>query len=293
MKQTITEKLLTWFSANARTMPWRCTKDAYKIWLSEIMLQQTQVVTVIPYFKRFIKKYPDVYALANGSVDDVFKLWEGLGYYSRAKRLIPCARVIVEQHGGVFPKNEQVVLDLMPKQAGDFTEALMELGATLCSPKNADCEHCPLEADCLAKQNNRVAELPYKSKKKKAPTKQIEVALIKHDNRYLMYKKEDGALLSGFWAFPHAETASQKMVDSVYEDFAISLGKATPIGAVKHVFTHQIWQMQVVGYKVADIYQVDFPQCKWVSLAEMEDLAISTAMRKVIKLLKENYETTH
>ncbi len=350
MKQSIAEKLLTWFSANARAMPWRGTKDAYKIWLSEIMLQQTQVVTVIPYFERFIKKYPDVYALANGSVDDVFKLWEGLGYYSRAKRLIPCARVIVEQHGGVFPKNlkaalalpgvgpytagavlsiaynlkvpavdgnvlrvisrlfeyeadiakqsskrdiEKVVLNLMPEQAGDFTEALMELGATLCSPKNPDCVHCPLTNDCLAKQNNRVAELPYKSKKKKAPTKQIEVALIKYEDRYLMYKKEDGALLSGFWAFPHAETASQTMADSVYEDFAISLNNAKPIGTVKHVFTHQIWQMQVVGYKVANIYQVDFPQSKWVSLAEMEDLAISTAMRKVIKLLKENYETTH
>ncbi len=342
MKPAISQKLLAWFDVTARQMPWRGSKDAYQIWLSEIMLQQTQVVTVIPYFERFIKTYPDVYALADGDIDVVFKLWEGLGYYSRAKRLIPCARAIVEQHDGKFPADlqaalalpgvgpytagavlsiaynlkvpavdgnvlrvisrlfaneadiakqstkravEAIVLDLMPRCAGDFTEALMELGATLCTPKNPHCKVCPLSADCLALKTGRIAELPYKSKKKKSPTKQIEVALITYNDRYLMYKKEDGALLSGFWAFPHVDLAADNLADNVRENFAIELSGAAEVGQVKHVFTHQIWQMKVVRYQTNAIYQVDFPHCRWVSLAEMKQLAISTAMRKVIKLI--------
>ncbi len=342
MKSSISQKLLAWFDVAARQMPWRGSKDAYQIWLSEIMLQQTQVATVVPYFKRFLKTYPDVYALAQGDLDVVFKLWEGLGYYSRAQRLIPCARAIVERHGGKFPSDLKaalalpgvgpytagavlsiaynrkvpavdgnvlrvisrlfeyendiakqtskrdvaaIVLQLMPRRAGDFTEALMELGATLCSPKKPACAVCPLAADCRAQQKGRVAELPYKSKKKKAASKQIEVAIIQHDGRYLMYKKEDGGLLAGFWAFPHVDLAAASLADSVRETFALELAGATEIGAVKHVFTHQIWHMKVLHYQTNAIYQVDFPHCRWVSLAEMKQLAISTAMRKVIKLI--------
>ncbi len=346
MEMAIAQKLLAWFDAGARQMPWRGSKDAYRIWLSEIMLQQTQVITVIPYYQRFIAKYPDVYALAAAEVDDVLKLWEGLGYYSRAKRLIPCARAIVANHGGQFPselkqalalpgvgpytagavlsiaynkkvpavdgnvlrvisrlfeqrddiakqstkrKVEAIVLELMPARAGDFTEALMELGATLCAPKNPVCADCPLATDCLAHRRGCAAELPYKSKRPKSPSKQIAVALLQHEGRYLMYKKDDGGLLSGFWAFPHSDIAEQGLADRVFEDYALELSGGQSVGAVKHVFTHQIWQMQVTRYQVGAIYRVDYPQCRWVKPNEMKDLAISTAMRKVIKLL---YQST-
>ncbi len=346
MKREFADKLLAWFDTAQRQMPWRGSKDGYKIWLSEIMLQQTQVVTVIPYFERFIAKYPTVYDLAAADPDDVLKLWEGLGYYSRAKRLIPCARAIVDRHDGRFPRDlkaalalpgvgpytagavlsttynlkvpavdgnvlrvisrifdyqkdvtkqsskrevEAMVKALMPQRAGDFSEALMELGATCCTPKNPTCQRCPLTDSCLAKRYDRILQLPVKSKKQKSPTLQVEVALIKYGERYLMYKKEDGALLSGFWAFPHCNVASQTLADGVREDFAIALNGGEPVGEVKHVFTHQIWQMKVISYNVTQIYEVDFPQCKWVSLAEMEELAISTAMRKVIKTIDKNY----
>lgn len=221
------QALLTWFEANKRDMPWRRTYAPYHIWLSEIMLQQTQVATVIPYFERYIKKYPTIEDLAEGDETEVLKLWEGLGYYSRARRLIPCAQQVMRDHNGKFPKDyktliklpgigpytagailsiaynlkfpavdgnvkrvfsrmyeidepvndpkqhkvfETLVQEVIPDDARNFNQAIMELGALICKPSSPNCGACPVTDNCLAYKNGHQQVLPLYKKK---PDKKI------------------------------------------------------------------------------------------------------------------------
>lgn len=363
MKASLIDGLIAWYYQHRRDLPWHKDRDPYKIWLSEIMLQQTQVDTVIPYFHRFVEAFPTVRDLAMADPQVVLKLWEGLGYYSRAKRLIPCAQRVVEDFGGAFPKTKKEMLTLpgvgsytagavlgiaynvkapavdgnvlrvmarflawdldigdpkhrlafesylsdhLPDDMHGFNQALMELGATLCTPKNPQCASCPIHADCQALAQDRVNQLPIKQKKKPSPVYWAAVARIESEGRWLVYHKEDGGLLSGFWSLPYGLGDTQALALEALNDWltdhlgtwwlrdTLSLEAACtklpphrPL--VKHVFTHQIWQMQpycaTIEANTARHLQVEFPRIKWASQEDLGDLAISTAMRKVIAVL--------
>lgn len=261
------EPLLAWYRTSRRDLPWRRSRNPYHIWVSEIMLQQTRVETVIPYFNRFMELFPTVEALADAPEEQVLKAWEGLGYYSRARNLQAAAREVREQHGGIVPDTkegisglrgvgpytagailsiaynkpepavdgnvmrvlsryflleediakpstrvgiEKLAQALIPEgAAGDFNQALMELGATICTPKAAHCLPCPVMEHCLARREGRVEELPVKSKAKPPRPERRAVALVEgtgeHAGRVLVRQRPADGLLARLWELPHVQ----------------------------------------------------------------------------------------
>lgn len=335
-------KLLAWYQVNARVLPWREDSNPYKIWLSEVMLQQTQVITVIDYFNRFIKRYPTVEALASAEEEKVLKLWEGLGYYSRARRLIPCAQMVVERFDGQFPKDysdmiklpgvgsytagailsiaynkkvaavdgnvmrvyarlynldwdisipkskkafEDLVMETLPEDRRHFNQALMELGALVCTPKSPKCDLCPIEADCLAKHADVAASLPIKSKKiKKKHMKKI-VLRIECDGEMLLIKRPNEGLLAGLWGLacfdyevPLEENIRYWLEDNLDLDYV----SHEVIKEAKHVFTHLIWDMTLIKVIVKDKKVVDFPEVVWIAPEGLSEYPLPTAFKKLL-----------
>jgi len=307
----LADVLLPWYYANRRDLPWRQDKEPYHIWLSEIMLQQTRVEAVKGYYARFLEALPTVEALANAGDEQLHKLWEGLGYYSRVRNLKKAARVIMEEHGGVFPGEYNKVLALpgigeytagaicsiafgqktpavdgnvlrlaarltddhtpidspavkkavkeklrlvYPDVAGDFTQALMELGATLCGPnRKPDCSSCPCKEFCLAYQRGTAESLPVKQPKRQRRQEERTVFILSCDGSYALEKRPDRGLLAGLWQFPNVEGKL---------DMTLALNKVEEMGVKpkellrqverKHVFTHIEWNMQGVYLEVAE-----------------------------------------
>jgi A/G-specific adenine glycosylase len=294
----ITEGLVRWFDAVARDLPWRRRRDPYAVWLSEIMLQQTRVETVVPYFERFLARFPDVGALAQAELDEVLSLWSGLGYYRRARELHAAAKVVATQHGGVFPgeaaglralpgvgaytagaiasiafgKREPLVdgnvarvfsrlegLDapirssaavkalwqragaLVPEhRPGRFNEALMELGATTCTPRDPRCERCPLASLCVARATGRVGELPVVEAKRKVPVVPMVAVVLERRGKVLLARRVEGGLFGGLWEPPMVEASS---IASAREALArVGVGASLElqeVGRVKHVLSHK------------------------------------------------------
>ena len=260
MRSKLARKLIRWFEANARDLPWRRRRTPYRVWLSEMMLQQTQVDTVIPYFRRFTKRFPTVGALADAPLDEVLKLWEGLGYYARARNLHRAARIVAHEFKGRFPKTVEGLMrlpgvgrysagaiaslafgvdapaldgnvarvlcrifairrdpreartrdelwslagSLLPKgQAGKFNEALMELGATICTPRAPKCEICPIAAHCEARRRGIQERLPVRHARKLTPHYDVTAAVIRHNGRVLIAQRPHEGMLGGLWEFP-------------------------------------------------------------------------------------------
>lgn len=334
--------LVVWFSENARELPWRKDKEPYHVWVSEIMLQQTRVEAVKGYYERFLKALPTIESLANAKEEKLLKLWEGLGYYSRARNLQKAARVIVEKHDGVFPTDYEEILALPgigeytagaissicfekptpavdgnvlrvisrvtensapitdakvkkeiteklkkiypKKNCGDFTQALMELGATVCVPNGAPrCENCPLQKICLSHQNGTAEKLPVRAQKKARKKEMLTVFLLSHNGKIAVSKREDTGLLKGLWEFPNTKGALSKNEAAEY----LATWGIVPKDIVqkvkrKHIFTHVEWDM--TGY---------FFECKnendaflWKTKGELlEKIALPTAFRKFLSLI--------
>ena len=303
--------LLPWYRENRRDLPWRRTKEPYHIWLSEIMLQQTRVEAVKGYYTRFLAALPGIEALANCDDDALHKLWEGLGYYSRVRNLKKAARVVMEQHGGIFPREYADVLALpgigeytagaicsiayglptpavdgnvlrvcsrllddptpidlpaakrnitdalavvYPEEAGEFTQALMELGATVCGPnRKPDCEHCPCNAFCLGYRNGTAEALPVKSPKKEKRQEDRTVFIFRCDGCYALQKRPNKGLLAGLWQFPnipgHPDTAGCL---AEAEKMGLRPREVLREADRKHIFTHIIWNMKGIYLEVAD-----------------------------------------
>lgn len=350
--------LLSWYFENARDLPWRESHDPYRIWLSEVMLQQTQVVTVVGYFTRFLERFPTVMDLAAADEDEVFKLWEGLGYYSRARRLIPCARVVVERHGGVFPDSLEALLKLpgigpytagavlsiaynkrvpaidgnvlrvasrwyaldtdirlpaahkeiesrllaeMPEDARHYNQALMELGACVCTPRSPGCGACPVAGACEALARGLTAVLPYKSKAKEKVASDQLVAYVTCGDLVLIEKRPPDALLGSLWGFPVFEVSSgadgegdlakamglaAAQLEADY-GLRVAQGEADWASAVlseaTHVFTHRIWRMKLVGVEAQAPITTDLPETRWVKASELKAYALPTAFRKLLR----------
>jgi A/G-specific adenine glycosylase len=258
-------RLLDWYERNKRDLPWRRDRDPYRIWVSEVMLQQTRVDTVIPYYERFMRRFPTIRHLAEAPEEEVLKLWEGLGYYSRARNLQAGARQVVERHGGVVPDDraalsalkgigpytagailsiaygkpepavdgnvmrvmsryflladdvakpsarariERLAASIIPEgRAGDFNQAVMELGALVCTPKSPGCLLCPVLAHCAGRAAGRERELPVKSKAKPPRPEARMAALVegrgRHAGKVLVRRRPEGGLLARMWELPH------------------------------------------------------------------------------------------
>jgi len=330
------EALLPWYEKNHRELPWRKDKDPYHIWVSEIMLQQTRVEAVKGYYTRFLQALPTIQSLANVDDDELHKLWEGLGYYSRVRNLKKAAIQIMERHNGRFPRTHaevsalagigpytsgaicSIAFDLptpavdgnvlrvisrltdddtpidqpafrkgitenlasiYPQQAGDFTQALMELGATICGPnRKPDCENCPCKAFCRGCLNGTAERLPVKKAKHQRRIEERTVFILSCDGFYALRKRPDSGLLAGLWEFPNV-TGKLEIPDAiakVEQDGAVLKDIIRQVEK-KHIFTHIEWNMSGIYMEVKE-RAGDFA---WMSAEQIRnEAALPTAFRQ-------------
>ncbi len=321
---TIRGKLLAWYRRSRRPLPWRGTRDPYRIWISEVMLQQTRVAAVLPYYERFLARFPDVAALASAPEPELLAAWSGLGYYSRARNLQRAARQIVARGG--FPRDydsiralpgvgaytaaaiasiafglPRAVLDgnvarvlarlandhgdirsgavrrrleesaralLDARRPGDFNQALMELGATVCLPRAPRCESCPLNAHCLARQENTAGRLPVSSGRAPAIREERALAVVRGPRGLLLRQRGAGeARLAGFWELPEASELGNPALTRKLGEFRHSI--------VNRNYAISVWEATLRraprGFR-------------WVAERELERLPLSTAARKALRL---------
>jgi A/G-specific adenine glycosylase len=337
--------LLAWYDRHRRVLPWRArrgeARDPYRVWLSEIMLQQTTVKTVAPYYARFLARWPTVEALSEASLDDVLRAWAGLGYYARARNLHACAKEVVERHGGAFPRDvaalralpgigdytaaavaaiafdapsvpvdgnvERVVArlfaieeqlpaakaeikrlaaSLLPARgAGDFAQALMDLGATICSPKRPACALCPWNEPCAAFARGEQETFPRKPPKREGKLR-IGAAYValRADGRVLLRQRPEKGLLGAMTEVPGSTWAHNFDVKAALR-FAPRLGAKTKWrklpGVVRHVFTH--FPLELVVFTAPVARATLAPKgTRWVKLADLPGEALPNVMRKVL-----------
>lgn len=338
--------LLAWYDRHRRTLPWRAgpgeLADPYRVWLSEIMLQQTTVRAVGPYFDKFVSRWPDAAALAAASLDDVLRMWAGLGYYSRARNLHACAVKVAQDHGGVFPDTEAALRTLpgigpytaaaiaaiafdrrcMPvdgniervatrlfalelplpgakpeigrlaatllgeARAGDSAQALMDLGATICTPKRPACALCPLSADCAARVRGDAESFPRKTPKKAGELRRGAAFVITRGDAVLLRSRPAKGLLGGMTEVPNSDwkagqedAAARRQAPRLA---GLSRWRRRP-GVVSHVFTH--FPLELVVYAAEALPRSAAPDgMRWVKIAELPGEALPNVMRKAIDL---------
>ncbi|WP_246197445.1 A/G-specific adenine glycosylase [Cytobacillus depressus] len=344
-KHGFQEDLIGWFEAEQRDLPWRKDKDPYKVWVSEIMLQQTRVDTVIPYFHRFIEQFPTIKALSEAEEDKVLKAWEGLGYYSRARNLQFAVKEVHEKYAGKVPDNPKEISTLkgvgpytagailsiaygIPEPAVDgnvmrvlsrilsiwediakastrkifeqavrelishenpsfFNQALMELGALICTPTSPKCLLCPVRDHCHAFHEGTTTELPIKTKNKKHRQVRIAAAVFTdEDGRVLIHKRDESGLLANLWEFPNIEILlpyeheTDQLKESMIEGFHAEVRVNEMIGQIEHVFSHLTWNINAYKGKVAaDMKEAD--DLKLVSKDEIDQYAFSVSHQKI------------
>ena len=308
MPENIAEPLLKWYDKNKRILPWRDKNNAYYTWVSEIMLQQTRVEAVKPYFARFIQELPDVEALAAAPEERIVKLWEGLGYYSRVRNMQKAAIQVMEEYDGRIPEDfetllslkgigrytagaiasiaygkkvpavdgnvlrvlsrlradaanimqqsvrngiEEELLAIMPEdRPGDFNQALMELGAMVCTPNGAPkCGECPWKELCVAHREGRETDFPCKPPKKARVIEDKTVLIIKDDRKAALTKRPEKGLLAGMYEFPSITGhLSQDEVLLFLKERGLSVLRIEPLSQSRHIFSHKEWHM--IGYAV-------------------------------------------
>ncbi|NTW95172.1 MAG: A/G-specific adenine glycosylase [Erysipelotrichaceae bacterium] len=313
---TFTTTLQDWFIKNQRKLPFRLDKDPYRVWISEIMAQQTQIDTMIPYFERWMSKWPTIKSLFEASENDLLKAWEGLGYYTRVRNIHKAAQQL-SQNNYIFPntideiralpgigpytaaaiasicfESKSVAIDgnvnrvvsrlfefeddfgspsllnkvtekmevwMSSATPSVFTQAMMELGALICTPKNPSCDQCPLKQNCLAFKNQSTLDFPKKKITKKKPELHKLILLMRHKDLLALTLDHQDSLMKGYWRFPEVKELPK---ESLY------------IGSHHHVFTHLIWDL--------DFYSVETEKSsefQWFSAEEIEALPLITAHR--------------
>lgn len=340
--------LLAWYDRDRRELPWRYgpgeAPDPYRVWLSEIMLQQTTVKAVIPYFERFLSRWPTVAALAAAREDDVLAAWAGLGYYSRARNLLACAREIAARPGCAFPHSEEelralpgigpytaaaiqaiafgeraapvdgnieritarlfavetplpagktelrrLAATLTPQErAGDFAQALMDLGATICSPKRPSCLMCPLNSDCRARAQGMEETLPRRAAKPERPVRRgIAFLALSEDGRVLLRQRHERGLLARMMEVPSTEWGeTMPSRRGAVEGAPVSTDWWPVVGQVEHTFTHFKLEIEVLRTVVpADAsltLWAEPERCRWVPRSKLKSEALPSVMRKII-----------
>jgi A/G-specific adenine glycosylase len=330
--------LLDWYDRHRRRLPWRAIPgeipDPYRVWLSEVMLQQTTVVTVKPYFDAFMAKWPSVEALAAADLDDVLRTWAGLGYYARARNLHACARSVVERHGGQFPADEAALQalpgigaytaaaiaaiafgrkatpvdgniervvarlfavetplpDAKPElrrhaasitpeaRPGDWAQAMMDLGATICTPSKPRCVLCPWSGACRARALGFAETLPARRAKKPRPVRRGVAFVAFHDGAVLMRRRPENGLLGGLLEVPSTEWREGAWAEEEALSVApaVASWRALP-GIVRHVFTHFALELEVRVARTGAMPGI------WVPIDRLGGEAIPSVMRKVLE----------
>ncbi len=336
LSKKIQTKLLRWFEKKGRDLPWRRTQDPYAIWISEVMLQQTQVATAIPYYEKFLRAFPTVRDLARADLSRVLKVWEGLGYYSRARNLHRAAQMVLRHFGGEIPGTLDDLLNLpgigrstagailsiafnkkfpildgnvkrvlsrlfvttrenflweiaeslIPEgEARSFNQALMDLGATLCTPMTPKCQSCPLRSACKAKASGNPERYPPRRAKKKIPHVHAVAGVIQKDGKVLLRQRPPSGLLGGLWEFPNwkAEEESRssllKLKNRVRKELEVDVRIEEPLGVFKHTFSHFKLTLHVYRCKVLS----EKGNQKWVPLSKLHQLPMSALHRRIAR----------
>ncbi len=340
--------VLQWYDAERRDLPWRYgpgkPADAYRVWLSEIMLQQTTVKAVIPYFERFLARWPTVKALAKADLDDVLAMWAGLGYYSRARNLHACAQVIATQHKGRFPRTEAELAELpgigpytaaavasiafgqkatpvdgnvervvarlfavtapMPgskpelrrlaatltpdSRAGDFAQAMMDLGATVCTPRRPSCLMCPLKSQCAAHAQGLAETLPARTAKPERPVRYgVAFVTLSESGHVLLRRRPDAGLLGGMLEVPSTAWGDAWLpADAALRVAPVQSAWWPVAGSIVHTFTHFRLEMMVYRAIVPPDAELDLwadpERCRWVHRRDLANEALPSVMRKVL-----------
>ncbi|WP_333680431.1 A/G-specific adenine glycosylase [Dyella sp.] len=339
--------LLAWFDRHGRhDLPWQHPRDAYRVWLSEIMLQQTQVVTVIPYFQRFVTQLPTLHDLAAADEDTVLALWSGLGYYRRARFLHRAAQVCAEQHGGELPRdfdelaalpgigrstagailaqayglrfpildgNVKRVLTRYHGIAGhpserevekqlwqhadthtpgertaDYTQAIMDLGATVCVRTRPLCAMCPMRSDCIAHRDHLTAQLPTPKPGKTIPTRSTTMLILRNaDGRVLLQRRGAQGVWSGLWSLPEADGTDDAWREAQRH---ARIDDAQPLMPFVHVFSHYRLRIQPLLFDGATAAHAiaDNADLRWCTVSELSALGLPAPVRSLLMALPES-----
>lgn len=346
MELNLAIRLLAWYRQHGRTLPWRGYPDPYAVWVSEIMLQQTRVETVIPYFEKWMEQFPTVNDLAQVSEQEVLNAWEGLGYYSRARNLHKAAKIIVTEYEGKLPHDlkslrklpgigrytvgaiasiafdmdeptldgnlrrvfarlfdvsepadstagEEILWGLaaenLPKgQAGDYNQALMDLGATICLPKNPRCLICPLMEICKARLNGTQALRPVLKPKKEIPQHTLAAGVVIKDRKVLLAKRPSKGLLGGMWEFPNGRVdgnPAEGLVTALETGYGLKVQMSEALGTVKHAYTH--FRVTVHAYRCELVSVTEKENLNWIGLRELEEYPMGKVDRQIARMLDE------
>ncbi len=348
----MTRELLGWFAHAQRDLPWRHTRDPYRIWVSEIMLQQTQVRTVVPYYERFLARFPDLASLAASPLDDVMKIWEGLGYYARARNLHAAARAIVAGRRGVVPQDPdrfaelpgvgvyvraavmsiafgkplaavdgnvkrvlarafgveeavdrpagataiQKIADrlLDHEHPGTFNQAVMELGALVCRPREPDCPACPWCDACVARAEDAPHDYPRKSARRPVPTARIAVGVVARRGRVLITRRAESAMLGGLWEFPGGKIRDQESAEAacrreIREETGLYVDVVAKVATVRHAYSHLKVEIDVFRcvHRKGRVRLRGPVDHRWILLEDTGHYAFPKANHKFIPVLKD------
>lgn len=347
------QALLEWYQRHGRSFPWRQARpDPYAVWVAEVMLQQTRTQTVLPYYQRWMERFPTLEALAQASPEEVLRLWEGLGYYRRALALWQAAREVLSRYQGQLPQDPQElqtlpgigpytahaiaslafgrdvpVVDgnvkrvlarlftleepvdrpagearvwelarehLPPGQAAAYNQALMDLGATVCTPRRPHCHHCPVRSWCRAYALGEPTRWPRRSPRNPLPHYQVVAGVLRRGNRVLLARRPEGALLGGMWEFPGGkmepgETPEQALKRELWEELAVQVRVGSPLGSFRHAYTH--FRITLRAYCVFLLQGEPRPQegqqVAWVPLEDLPQYPMGKVDRQIARLLRQ------
>lgn len=348
---TFGQSLLKWYDHHRRDLPWRVAMGAagrpepYLVLVSEAMLQQTQVATVVPYFHRFIQRFPTLAALAGADEQDVLRLWQGLGYYSRARNLHAAARTVMAEHGGRLPRTRDALLTLpgvgmytagavasiafdgrapildgnvvrvlcridriesdprdkamqatlwqraeqiLPaERCGDFNSALMELGATVCTPRNPKCLLCPVRLHCEAQSAGVQEQIPPPRKAKQTPLLSRAILCVRWGNRYLIEQRPPKGRWAGMWQFVTMDAAEPITAAALAKQVGINAATPRRIGSVNHGLTHRRYAFEIYAIDLTRPPPADLSPRRWVTLKELDIYPLPRPHVKVAAMLEQ------
>lgn len=352
LREQVQMRLLSWARSCLRDLPWRRQRDPYRVWVSETMLQQTRVETVIPYYERWMARFPTVEALARADLQEVLKCWEGLGYYARGRNLHRSAQIVVAQYGGQLPDNhadlmalpgmgpytagailsiafghDAAALDgnvrrvlcrlfaidadprrpemrqmlwalagsLVPSQDGGlFNEGMMDLGATICTPKSPGCPHCPLGELCQGYASRSPESYPRRIHRRPLPHYRVAAAVTWRDGRILIAQRPLHGLLGGLWEFPGGkvepgETLPECLKRELREEMDIDIDVGRQLTVVRHAYTH--FRVTVYAFEgsyrcAQDPKPIGVRDWRWVTLADLDQYAFPVVDQRIIAVLR-------
>lgn len=343
-RRDLVDRLLEWFQPEEREVPWRHSDDPYRIWVGEVMAQQTQISTVLRYYDRFLARFPDLPSLAGSSLDEVLKAWEGMGYYGRARNLRSAAREVMAAYGGRLPEDPKglrqlpgigrytagaiaslafgldepavdgnvrrvlcrtfdiarptggslettarTLIESRPGRAAEINQALMDLGAVLCTPRAPDCQACPVSGHCLALARGTVADRPPASSRRQLPHQTVGVGVVWREGRILIAQRPPSGLLGGLWEFPggkleSGESAAEAVKRELIEEVGVEVRVGALIDRVDHAYSHfrVTLHFHEAEYLSGQARPRASSEVRWVAPGELGDYAFPSASHGIV-----------